>query len=155
MSSNEAAKIDHEIVILIYLQEENKWAVYNKNTLEFPNISPLNRNFDGLTITELAVKYIKELLNVDLRTIKIDNIGFVDSIKELQCSDIYSKGHNISFGFFVQILPGTHINSELEFITYDEIRNAISRISENHFKLLRKSVGYISYVPIFTKQQNT
>jgi hypothetical protein len=129
-------RIEHEIAIIIFLQGEHKWAFYNNDKL----LLPTQLFITDETTSHIAQEYVKRIINKDVR---IKNIGFSESIE--------NEAHLFSYGYLVEIEPGTNIDSQLEFMTYEQVRDAIHRISQNHFKLLRKSIGHLSNIPIFTR----
>lgn len=136
--------LDHEIVLVIFLQEENKWAFYHIGS---SFTLPVSTDFNH-TITYAALFLAKNLINVDVKQLKIENLGFVDSI------EVEDDIHNISFGYLVQILPGMHVDKELEFLSYAQIRDAAGRISENHLKLLEKSLRCLPNFPVLANPEN-
>ncbi len=89
---------------------------------------------------EVAVSLFKKHIPIDLKNLDIIPYGFFDPMKP-PLSEQERAHRTICLAYQTRIQPGTPVNSDLRFMTYEEIEIARGRIARGHYEAYRTGLA--------------
>lgn len=125
------------VAVAIFARTENdkrmpsKCAFYDKDGQIYLPHAPVTDEFHA---NQVAMMLIRQTVPVDPKLLSITPIGFFDPILE---DKTLRADREILLGYRVIVSPGMPVLNELEFKDNEELRIALSRVKETHYRLFR------------------